>query len=328
MKVQYNTLFRLRTTGAFVGGEMLDYLNIIPTQNCRVLLQKFKLLMRQLDKGIDVYYESDPGTGGVPRKAITQEQKFYFIASVKEEEFWFYADTPNWKQGYIFLLKNTGYKNPANVVMDVGANPPIRFTSPRFTYKTTAGVLKISDPSGAVVYESTVRANDNINIDLGGRPEGLYKIACGAVNETIFMSPDYNGNAIAVLEISYQTGAWTVNNKNQRFEVALKSRMMDWVYDVYLKPGLLAVDPSTLKILHVPAKGEALLTINQVAGSIPPEKNNVKFKSTAAVAQSKNPRTLKLLSGGKTLIDGLPMPSSRELKLNGTKPFISMIVNL
>jgi hypothetical protein len=153
-----------------------------------------------------------------------------------------------------------------------------------------------------------------------------YISSAGTTNENVFCSPDFVPDALAIVQMTYRTGAWTGVNSNQQYKIIINNRKSNWFYDINIRPGTtVGIAPGDLKIVHFPA-GEPPIAFSSILTAA----NFEQFQSAAPVDHWQKPFRLALqnLSGSETYMDPLPLPTPFSIELSGGPPTTRIIVNV
>lgn len=346
----FSILFNLKLEATYYfGQDVFDELDMVPTDETRRTMEKYRLLHKVVDNGIIVLYENDGPGSVVPVYPIPLVETFTFFLRVSNPSFWMYADVRGWKKDSVFLLSNPSFISVANQVL-IPASPlmnPISSFPMSFRYKVTlqtvTGLVEVRNSAGLLIRTHLVRPLDpsepagtsmEVAVDLTGFKEGVYQIryvnSGGTTNENVFCSPNHTSDNLAVVQMNYQTGAWTGANPDQQYLIRIGHRQSNWFYDIHIRDnttlGLLAND---LAIQHLPA-GEPPVVFNAIPASIPATNDYVRFQSAAQVNHWKRPFQFRLTNGAgtKTYVDVLPLPGPHEVQWDAVNLFTNIIVNI
>lgn len=346
IRLAYKKLFNLKLSASYYfGKDAFSDLYFTPTGGCLDLLSKYKLLTRSEANGQVVLYETDNAGTVNPKYPIPQPTNFYFILKVANADFWMYADVQGWKKGMVYFLANTTFNSTTDqIISNAPLTAPIRFAPMSFQYdvtmQATQGLVEIRDVVTATLLKRIViralAASEpagtklSLPIELTGYAEGVYQLrtisSVGTTNENVFCSPDFTPDALAVVQMKYQTGGWTGVNADQKYQIIINNRKSSWLYDVNIRPGAtLGINPGDLKIVHK-VTTEPLITF-AVNNSGP---DFVQFKSAAPANHWQKPFRLVLQNntGSKVYVDPLPLPSPLSIETAGGILSTRVIVNV
>jgi len=352
MKIRYQQLFRISLTSSFYKDKKINGdLIIEPGENCRKLMNRYKILPKKISDGMTLFYECSPLTNDATAfKPVTKEEKFTFIIKSNNADFWFYADVRSWESGRIFFLTNPSYSGTGDInILSGPLTTPILYRPMTFKYEvaleSTEGLLEIRNSSGMLLKALVVRAKAStepaivkelIPVDLNHYSDGLYTLrrisAVGNTDEKVYCSEDFSNDTLAIVEITYRGDvAWTGIKPFQNYIINIDSRKADWYFDIRIrKRAVPVIKASKLSINHLHNPPEVKRTFS-VEGLADDANGIVKFKSTAKLSYSQMPMRLQLINTttAKVVMDPLPLPSSIDLQKDALNNlFTQVIINV
>lgn len=352
MKLRYEQLFTISLRPEYYTDDLPhDDFVIEPTNVCKKLMSRYKILFKKTFDGIGLYYECDSAkTDSTALRPITAEEKFTFIIKTNNADFWYYADVQNWESGKVYFLKNPKYNVTGNItVLNGPLVNPVSFYPMKFKYETALdnaqGLLEIRDINNTLIKTISVRAKTTAEpagitefylVDLSGYNDGAYTIqrisTTGNADENIYCTADYYPDVLSVAEITYKGGvAYTGIEPFQKYLLNVSSRSTDWFYDVHIRQKTVPVAlASELSLKHIPVPPGVAKTFTVSSG---PDNANgfVQFKSSVKLSYSQTPMHLQLKKTGNPVpvIDLLPLPSAVDVQKDaGNNLFTKVIINV
>jgi hypothetical protein len=350
MKLRYEILFNITlAAGYHNSAAAFTDLAIQPTSACLRLMKRFDIRHRKTPSGLMLYYRCSPFTNDTtPYKPIAGEETFSFLLKAVNPDFWFLADVNGWKQDSVFHLKNTVYNSAGDLPLHNGAlSTALSFRPLLFQHEVTleaaAGLLQLRNTSGVVLHQQVVRALlpgeavgtvHGYPIDLRGATDGIYTIrhikAGPAADTQYYCSADYGPGVLAVVDVTYKTGAWTGVKPFQNHTITVAARKTNWLFDVYVnKKSLSIYKPTKLSVRHknfLPGPQQTF----SVQGAADDVNGRVTFRSDALISYPDKPVELELVHNGtKVLVAQLPLPSAHDVQKDNLNNFFTqMIVNI
>ena len=246
-------LFSLKISHDFYKSGVCSDFNVIPSSSCKKLLSRYKLLLRKLSDGVEIYYEANGSNN--PTIKINSEEKFKFYLELKNKLFYNISDLPDENiNANIFFLTNKQASDPDSLILhkSVTALDEENFIS---LVTESFSVEKTSSSSAAVfelknIDEEIVKQNNPIveleekentsdpdsykiiySINLENKSTGKYDLTFNGGSPSEFYSDNtaFQKKYFGVVEI------YKSNNTERDYKIKIAKKNSYWKYIIVPK---------------------------------------------------------------------------------------------
>ncbi len=338
--------FSIKITHDFYSDGVCPDFTFIPSVSCSILMKRYRMFMREIKNGIEVYYTADSSGNAL---ISMSEEKFHFYLHLKNPLLYNFTNIPGDKiYANIFYLSNRQNSNVDSSVLHVSedslcAEDMLELKSQRFSFEddTSSRNLKfiLTDSSDVEINQkkAIVEENDNpspedddlyhfiYNVDLENQKAGKFKISLNGNDYKEIYADNFavRNRYFGVIEI------FRKNFTSKSYEIKLTKRTSYWKYIIIPR---YQTDLILNKLLI-----DSTTTFNDVIEDTLSDGTGVAiFKSENEIGFSdKSLSSIKLRLEGQensvsTLIENLPNASPENLKfdLDTNKAYTEVFVYL